>query len=495
MSKLKRFLAALLSAAMITAPASVMAQGENRQVQESDSNEEFVGSGNYQALMQIAGYISNLYIDESVTEDIAVQQGLSDYLDENDEALWKLLKAMFRSLDPWCDFFTSAEYREYQNDINHTFYGIGIAIAENDGYIEITGFSEENGLAQRSGFRVGDKIARVDGIDCAGKSTNAVRNLIIGELGTTVMVTVLRDGEYIDITATRTEVKSATASAVILEGNIGYLNIASFGADTAAEVAEGLDFFKENGVEKFILDLRNNGGGLLAAAVEIAQMLVPEGKIVDVVYRNEENNQTYTSKLKNTDFEMITLVNENSASASEVLASAIQDSGAGLIVGTTTYGKAVVQQVFPLINGMYFKLTIAEYLTRNGRSINMVGIVPDEFVNNTTQALDTTKYTAFDFKTRTALGDSSKNVLAAKEKLALMGYYNGTADNMVYNEELKDAVKKFQGDNRLSASGVLDVATQVKLESGFSKLKTVVDRQLYTAYEMLGGDPSVFEKE
>lgn len=495
MNKLKRLLAAILCAAMITTPASVLAGNESTQEQTSVESDEFVGSGNYQAFMQIAGYISELYIDESVTEDVAVKQGLSQYLDENDEALWKLLKAMFRSLDPWCDFYTSAEYREYQNGINNTFYGIGIAIIENDGYIEITGFSEENSLAERSGFKVGDKIAKIDGVDCAGKSTNAVRNLIIGELGTTVLITVLRDGQYIDIVGTRTEVKSATASAYILEGDIGYLSIASFGVETAAEVAEGLDFFKENGVNKFILDLRNNGGGLLNAAVEIAQMIVPEGKIVDVVYRNEENNQTYTSELKNSEFEIITLVNENSASASEVLASAIQDSGAGLLVGTNTYGKAVVQQVFPLMNGMYFKLTIAEYLTRNGRSINLVGIEPDEIVNNTTQALDTTKYTAFDFKTRVALGDNSKNVLAAKEKLALMGYYNGTADNTVYNEELKDAIKEFQGDNRLSASGVLDIATQVKIENEFSKMKTTVDRQLYTAYEMLGGDSSIFTQE
>ena len=234
---------------------------------------------------------------------------------------------------------------------------------------------------------------------------------------------------------------------------------------------------------------------MLDAAIEIARMLIPKGKIIDVVYRNEENNKSYYADGVSTKFEIVTLVNENSASASEVLASAIQDSGAGKLVGDTTYGKAVVQQAFPLLNGMYFKLTIGEYKTRNGNSINHVGLEPDEFIKNTTQTIDSTKYTAFDFKTRAALGDYTKNALAAKEKLALLGYYNGKAENMVYNAELKDAVKAFQGDNRLSASGVLDVATQVKLEDEFEKLKTVVDRQLYAAYEMLGGDPSIFEEE
>ena len=504
MNKLKRIIAALLCVSALAVPVSALAQynsfaemaaaTDNKATENNAPEAEtFVPSGNYQALLQISEYIGQLYVDENMTSDLAVQKGISAYLDENDKALWDVLKAMFQSLDPWCDFYTNEEYKEYQDGINRTFYGIGVAIIENEGYVEISGFSEEGGLAQRTGFKVGDKIAKVAGVDCAGMSTNSVRNLIVGELGTKVMVTVLRDGQYIDIEATRTEVKQATATTAIFEGNIGYLRIASFGTDTAAEVAEGLDFFKSNGVEKFILDLRNNGGGLLDAAVEIAQMLIPKGKIIDVVYRDEANNRTYYAEGTTTKFEIVTLVNEHSASASEVLASAIRDSGAGKLVGETTYGKAVVQQAFPLQNGMYFKLTVGEYITRNGHSINLVGLEPDEFVKNTTQAIDATQYTVFDFKTRSSLGDYNKNVLAAKEKLALLGYYNGKAEDMSYNAELKDAVKAFQEDNRLASSGVLDVATQVKLEDEFEKLKTVVDRQLYTAYEMLGGDPAIFE--
>lgn len=504
MNKIKRIIAALLSAAIISMPTAALAQynsfsemaaATDNKASESDAPQPFEGSGNYKALLQISEYIGELYVDETITSDIAIQKGLSAYLDENNKALWDMLKAMFRSLDPWCDFYTKSEYKEYQDGINRTFYGIGVAIIENEGYVEISGFSEEGGLAQRTGFRVGDKIVKVAGVDCVGMSTNSVRNLIVGELGTKVTVTVLRDGQYIDIEATRTEVKQATATTAILKGDIGYLRIASFGVDTAAEVAEGLDFFKENGIDKFILDLRNNGGGLLDAAIEIAQMLIPKGKIIDVVYRDSANNTSYYANGTTEKFELVTLVNENSASASEVLASAIRDSGAGKLVGETTFGKAVVQQAFPLQNGMYFKLTVGEYITRNGNSINLVGLEPDEFVKNTTQAIDSTQYTVFDFKTRAALGDYTKNALAAKEKLSLLGFYNGKAEDMSYNAELKDAVKEFQKENRLAASGVLDVATQVKLEDEFEKLKTVVDRQLYTAYEMLGGDPAVFEQE
>ncbi len=506
MNKLKRLIAAVLSAAMLTVSAPVFAEYESyaqqaaatdNQITENDAPEEEEAkeySKNYKAYELLAGYIQEYYIDDSLDKEEVMKQGISDYLDENDEALWGMLKAMFQSLDPWSEFFTGDEYRDYENGVNRTFYGIGIGIKENDGYIEITGFSEENSLAEQTGFKIGDKIVAVDGEDCVGKPLSDVRSLIVGDLGTTVNITVLRDGEYIDLVATRTEVRTATATGVIFEGNIGYMKIASFGDTTAAEVAEILDRFKEKGVEKYILDLRNNGGGKLDAAVEIAQMMVPKGKIIDVVYRNEENNTSYYSERTTKDFEMVTLVNGNTASSSEVLASAIQDSGAGRLVGETTYGKAVIQNVFPLSNGMFFKLTIGEYKTRNGRSINYVGLEPDEYVKNYNQAIDATQYAKFDFRTRNSVGDFAPNVLAAKEKLGMLGYYSGNSENNVFSTELKNAVEKFQTEVGLAPSGVLDVATQVKLEENFEALKTVVDVQLETAYEMLGGDPEKLYK-
>lgn len=504
MNKLKKIIAALLSAAFITAPYtaqsetySEFAARTNNNITESDTPDAEAEelpkkkySANYDNYETLAQYISELYIDDSITAEDAMKNGLSEYLDSNDERLWALLKAMFHSLDPWSEFYVANEYEEYENNLNRTFYGIGISIREGDGYVEIVGFSEENSLAERTGFKVGDKIVSVAGVDCVGKSTNAIRTLIVGDLGTTVDVTVLRDGKQITLTATRTEVRTATVTSVILHDNIGYIRILSFGESTAAEMAEALDQFKEQGVKKYILDLRDNGGGRLDAAVEIAQMIVPKGKIIDVVYRDSSRNMTYYSELTTKDFEMVTLVNEYTASASEVLASAIQDSGAGRLVGNTTYGKAVIQQVYPLINGtMFFKLTIGEYKTRNGSSINYTGLTPDEYIKNPTLALDSTKYTPFDFRTRVSIGDMGNNVLAAKEKLLIMGLYNGKASDLVFNQELKDTLILFQRENGIADSGVLDIVTQVRIEGEFEKLRTVVDLQLQTAYEMLGGDP------
>lgn len=509
MNKLKRIIAALIVASITVMPFASFAENysefaasntETTEVEDAPEADEAEDahnrySKNYSNYEMLAKYIEEFYIDDTITAEEAMKGGISHYVDGDDEKLAQLLKAMFQNLDPWSDFFTKSEYEDFTNEVNKTFYGIGVQITEKDGYVEISGFSEENSLAERTGFMVGDKFVKVAGVECEGKSTSEVRSLIIGDLGTTVDITVLRDGKLVDITATRTQVHAATATSTILPGNIGYLRIISFGETTAIEVGEILDSYVAEGVKKFILDLRDNGGGHLESAVTIAKMLVPKGKIVDVVYRNEENNTSYYSERTTKDFEMLTLVNGRTASSSEILASAIQDSNAGRLVGENTYGKAVIQQVFPLQNKNYFKLTIGEYKTRNGRSINYVGLEPDEYVKNYNEPIDSTKYTSFDFSTRSAIGDFSKNALSAKEKLRLLGYYNGSADNEVFTAELKDAVKRFQAVHGLASTGVLDIPTQVKLEKTFENLKIEVDLQLETAYEQLGGNKEDLYKE
>lgn len=505
MNKLKRIIAALISAAVMSFPFSAMAEGyanyaalsatDTKTEDAPDVKSEPEYSKNYLNYEQLAKYIEEYYIDDTITAEEAMKGGISNYVDGDDERLSGLLKAMFQNLDPWSNFFTTSEYENFENQINKTFYGIGVQIAEKDGYIEITGFSEENSLAERTGFKIGDRIVKVDGTDCVNKAISEVRGLIIGDLDTTVDVTVLRDGQEVEITATRTQVHTATATSTILPNNTGYLRIISFGDTTALEVGEILDNYVAQGVKKVILDLRNNGGGQLGSAVTIAKMLVPKGKIVDVVYRNSENNTSYYSDRTTKDFDLVTLVNGNTASAAEILSSAIQDSNAGKLVGENTYGKAVIQQVFPLINQNYFKLTIGEYKTRNGKSINYIGLQPDEYVTNIYHPIDATQYESFDFTTKSALGTFDKNTLAAKQRLSLLGYYNGSADNKVYTAELRNAVKKFQSENGLASTGVLDIPTQVKLEKEFETLKIEEDIQLETAYEMLGGNKEDLNKD
>ncbi len=480
--KLKKITIAFLSAALLAGSCNVFAAAE------TETENETVYSSEYIAFEQIAGYIAERYIDESYTKDDIMTQGLSKLLEDNNPLLVQLLKATLESMDDYSEFYTAEEYKALQDDMENTFYGTGIIMAMSDGgYVEILSFAEENSKAEKAGFMVGDKIYKVDGVDVTGWSMEEVRSVIIGEENTTVNITVLRDGEEIDLMTTRVAVHQSSVSGGILNGNIGYIQIGSFNSSTSSEFEDSLDLMRDNNVEKVIIDLRNNGGGIVSGAVEIAQQIVPKGKIIDVEYRQSEYNITYNSDLEEKEFDFIVLVNENTASASEILASAVQDSGAGILVGTTTFGKAVIQNMYPLINGAVFKITVAQYITRNGNEINHIGLTPDEEVENLTSKIDTSKYTSFDYETKPSYGGSGYNVKSAKEKLYLLGFYEGDVSSEVFDEDLKEAVKDFQRENSLFSYGILDIATQVKIDEVFSDIDVVTDNQLITAYEMFGG--------
>lgn len=479
--ELRKITAAVLSV-VITASGTVFAAPATK-------TDETEYSGEYQAFEQIAEYVAERYIDDSYTKEEIMAQGLSDLLENNSPLLIELLKSTLESMDDYSEFYTAEEFKEFQNMINKTFYGIGITMRQ-DGkdYVEITGFVEGNDNAEKAGFKVGDRIYKVDGTDVTGWKMDDVRAKVIGEEGTTVKITVLRDGKEIELTATRVAVNETTVYSGVLQGDVGYIQITSFNAETAEDFEESLDMMREENIEKIILDLRNNGGGLVSAAIDIAKKIVTKGKIIDVKYRQSEYNETYMSNLAKKEFDFVVLVNEHTASASEILASAMQDSGAGVIVGTTTFGKAVIQNTFPLTNGSMFKLTVGQYITRNGNEINHKGITPDTYVENVTSKIDTSAYTPFDFATRSALGMNNDNVRAAKEKLRMLGYYDGDAENGIFDEELKESVRSFQQANDIFSYGVLDIPTQERIDELFSDIDVTSDEQLKTAYKMFGGD-------
>ncbi|MCH5211212.1 MAG: S41 family peptidase [Oscillospiraceae bacterium] len=479
-------LAAVTAFLMIALTGTVLAAPVNTPEPE-EKNIEY--SGEYIAFDTIADYVANAYIDDSYAKEDIMAQGLSKLLENNEPLLVELLKSMLESMDDYSEFYTYDEYKEFQNQINNTFYGIGVTMKKgpNSDLVEITGFADSSDNAKNAGFRVGDEIYKVDGEDMTGRSTEYVRSKVVGEEGTTVEITVFRGKKELTFTVKRVAVTTATVTSAVLDGNIGYIQITSFNDATANEFFSALETMREQNVKKIMLDLRNNGGGLVDAAIDVAREIVPEGKIVDVKYRDNRYDVTYTSALKKEEFDFVLLVNEYTASASEILASAMQESGAAKLVGTTTYGKAVVQNIFPLQNGSVFKLTTGQYMTRNGNEINHIGLQPDEYVENVTAKVNMEDYTAFDMKTGQSLGSVHDNVKAAKEKLGLLGYYDGEIDNGFFDIKLKDALKTFQQANDMFSYGVLDVVTQEQLDNVFSELNIMTDYQFSKAYEMLGG--------
>ncbi len=475
--KFKRLISLIMCLAMFVAPSLALA--------------EFEFSPEYGVFEQVAGYISTYYIDDTLDDTNIMLRAISEYVKDDDDKLLELLKSMLLALDPYSEFFTKEEYQGFVNGINRTFYGIGVRIEQREGYVVITGFTQGSS-AEACGMMIGDKISKVNGEDMYGKNTNAVRNAIAGELGKVVNVSVLRNGETFTYDVIRCEVNEDTVTYTKLSDDVAYISVIDMSDHTTLEFSEALSSADKDGIKNIILDLRNNGGGYLDCAVTLGRLIVPEGVIVDTKYRQPYMNKTFYSELKSTKYNFNVLVNEYTASAAEILAGALQDSKAGILIGNKTYGKGVIQGTFPLSNGSVFKLTIGHYLTRNGNAINGIGLYPDVEVENVLKPIDVKKYPQFGFLNKLKIGDVGTDVKVAKEKLYYLGYYSGEI-NEQFDILLEDAIKEFQEKTDLYSYGVLDITTQSRIDKEFSSLEILVDEQLNKAYELFTGENKIPE--
>lgn len=308
------------------------------------------------------------------------------------------IKGLFYYLDENSDYYTKEEFHQLLEDISGDFVGIGIFIKEEDGQIIITE-PIKDGPAYKAGIRSGDMILAVDGQDIRGLSTKEVVDLIKGEANTKVNIKVQRGkGEPKDYTLTRESIRIKTVEYKKINGDIGYIRLSQFSQYSQGEIKDALNKLDKENISSIILDLRGNPGGLLDEAVDISRLFIPEGPIVHIKYK--DNMVTYYSTLKKPKYKLVVLVDENSASASEILAGAVQDRKAGTVVGVPTYGKGTVQQIVSLPKGDGIKLTIAEYLTPNKRNINGKGITPDIIVENKDGGKDAQLQKAIDLLTK-----------------------------------------------------------------------------------------------
>lgn len=287
------------------------------------------------------------------------------------------IDGMVKSLnDPHSNYLSPKMYQNLMEQTEGSFAGIGVVMGmDNNKKIHIVGIME-NSPGQKAGLQEGDEIIAVDGNPVSNMAFDEVATHVRGPVGTNVTLTIMRDNQQQDFIITRDNIKLKTVGHKMLENHIGYIQIVSFSEDTAKEFKEAYDDLKNQGMTSLVLDLRNNPGGLLTSCVEIAKQLVPKGDIVSIVDK-QGNKETYTSDLEHTEYPLAVLINKNSASASEILSGAIQDTKAGTIIGTTSYGKGSVQTILPMFENDAVKLTIAKYYTPSGRSIDGIGIKPD----------------------------------------------------------------------------------------------------------------------
>lgn len=304
---------------------------------------------------------------------------LHDY--EMKDLQYAALKAMVASLnDPYSAYYTPEEYAALTHDLSGEYYGLGMGIAiDPETGLAAVQYFLDGSSAEEAGIEVGDLIVSVDGQDVTGMTLQEISALCIGGNGEPITLGIRRGGETLVFDMKRGEISRDMVTFAMLGSGAGYMNIVQFGGNCEAEFGEAMAFFEENGATGVLIDLRNNPGGYLDVVVAMLDTLLPEGTLV-YTEDKQGNRDTYTSDADCIDMPLVLLVNGNTASAAEIFAGAVQDYGWGQVVGTTTYGKGVVQNIFEIDSGAGLKITSSQYFTPKGRVIDGNGIYPDVYV-------------------------------------------------------------------------------------------------------------------
>lgn len=427
------------------------------------------------------------------------------------------VKGIFNSMDAYTEFFSTEEAQQFMETVGGTYSGIGVVLSQMENFVVVTRVFSLS-PAEKSGIMIGDKIASIDGKDVIGASVDEVSSLIRGEEDSQVNVGILRDKSLHNYTLTRKSIKINPITYEIRDG-IAYISIDTFNSNTYDYWAEAQNAADQAGVDRIILDLRNNVGGEVDQAIAVARQLVPQGVISTLEFRNPDLRDTvYKSYLEESPYKMVVLINGMTASASEILAGAIQDTKSGTLVGTKTFGKARVQSVMPVLSPEGFKkygqkprivnaydlklsdqmkladedvlglvkITTGTYKTPAGRMIDGLGLTPDVtvadpevkngiYVNSIVKLTQTVK---------PGLNDEGLDVYNAEKILKIIGYDINTPD-MTLDSKTFAAIQKFQSDQGLYAYGVLDFTTQQALNQQYYKVLPEVDQQYGRALEIL----------
>ncbi|MBL7049947.1 MAG: S41 family peptidase [Nitrospira sp.] len=325
---------------------------------------------------------------KTFTESLSlVKNNYVEEVDEN-ELVYGAIKGMLTSLDPHSSFMPPETFKEMQIDTRGEFGGLGIQIGIKDRLLTIIAPIDDT-PAFEAGIKAGDKIIKIEGDSTKDISLHDAVSKLRGKPGTPVTITILRKDveKPMDITIIRAIIKLKSVKTRVIDETIGYVKLTQFQEKSAEDMRKALEKLEAKGITALVLDLRNNPGGLLKGAVDITSQFLPPGKLVVYIKgRNGEQTEFNTSNgNKFYSYPMIILVNEGSASASEIVAGAMQDWGDAVVLGNQTFGKGSVQTVIPLSDGSALRLTTARYYTPKGRSIQTTGITPDIVVKLDTE--------------------------------------------------------------------------------------------------------------
>ncbi|NLL76635.1 MAG: S41 family peptidase [Clostridiales bacterium] len=316
----------------------------------------------------------------------AIEDAISNYYYKEDVDVQSMIDGMYEGVvaslgDPYSTYYTQKDVERLMEETEGIYYGIGayVGMDVQTGLAQISGVIDDT-PAEEAGLRDGDIIYKVDDEDVQGLELSEVVSRIKGLEGTTVHLTLYREGEnnYLEFDIERRKIESPTVKHEMFENNIGYLQITEFDDITLDQFTEAMAVLRGQGMRGLVLDLRSNPGGNLSTVTEIARQMLPKGLIVYTEDREGNRTEYSCDGSKVFDLPLVVLVNGYSASASEILAGAIKDYGLGELVGTTTFGKGIVQRVLSLSDGTALKLTVSSYFTPKGNNIHGIGIEPDE---------------------------------------------------------------------------------------------------------------------
>jgi C-terminal peptidase (prc) len=439
----------------------------------------------------------------------------------NDQLMQGALKGVFDSMDPYTTFFTKEEAESFFGSVSGSYSGIGITMELSGDYVIVSKVFP-NSPAEKAGLIQGDKISEVNGKSIIGASLEEAQALIMGEIDTKVKLGIIRNSQdgVITFELTRQTIKVNPVTYEIVNG-IAYIKLDMFNSNAGSGLAEALNEIDKNKITKVVLDLRGNPGGEVSQAIEVARNFVPSGLITRLDYKSSSySDQPYYSYLQAPKYKLALLVNGSSASASEIVAGAIQDTKAGTLIGTKTFGKAKFQTLIPLLTpeasakyqkqtgtrivdvydleekyGIvptneeiigYTKMTVGFYYTPNDRLIDGIGITPDIVVQApaTVAGIDPTSIQRLTRTFKPGLNGEGSDVLNTERILRILGYDVSTPDTKLDTKTFK-AITKFQKDEKLFPYGVLDYTTQKALNTKLDGIILKYDKQFAKAVEIL----------
>lgn len=430
------------------------------------------------------------------------------------------INGMFDTMDKYTDYYNQTEAESLFSELDGSYAGIGVRIISESGYICVVDVFESS-TAQKAGIIKGDIILKVNGQSIEGKTGDEAAQLIKGKEGTKVKLEIQRVGQkdnlILEVERANVMVNPVTYRIM---GDIGYIKLEIFNSNSNYYMTKALYEMNKSKIKKLVLDLRDNPGGEVDQVVKIAKNFVPKGLITKLKFKYDNyKDEEYYSDNNDLKYKLVVLVNESSASASEILAGAIQDTGSGILVGTKTYGKGKVQNIYPVLSPEAYKkyedkfgikivdgydlkkygitpdddeiigwtkITTGEYYTPKGRMIDGTGLQPDYYIENKylQNEVDIRDIDNLSKTIKPVKNDKSLDVFNAEKLLKFLGYDISKPD-IIFDEKTEAAVYKFQKDNGLFPYGVLDFSTQQALNNKLEKYLSEFDNQMAKALELL----------